>query len=119
MDSLLGATTHSSISNIQDNMVKTEKWLNAKLNINVDRPGDRRDPTHPSFELPEVNRVRSDMHKADMLEQEEQRDASISHYERLYWESIQEDGRVSDWYLINLISSDFFKGTSHALNSAN
>jgi len=34
---------------------------------------------------------RLDVHKADMLEQEEQRDATPYRYERSYWESIPED----------------------------
>jgi len=43
--------------------------------------------THNADVLPE----RLDAHKADMLEQEEQRDATPYRYERSYWESIPED----------------------------
>jgi hypothetical protein len=39
---------------------------------------------------------RMDVHKADMLEQEERRDATSYRYERLYWESVPEDADVSD-----------------------
>lgn len=37
---------------------------------------------------------RYDAHEADTLEQEERRDASRQRYQRLYWESVPEDGRV-------------------------
>lgn len=43
----------------------------------------------------EVLPARLDVHKADMLEQEERRDGSPYRYERLYWESIPEDADVS------------------------
>ncbi|KAF9469745.1 eukaryotic mitochondrial regulator protein-domain-containing protein [Collybia nuda] len=36
---------------------------------------------------------RYDAHEADTLEQEERRDASRQRYQRLYWESVPEDGR--------------------------
>ncbi|KAF8203788.1 eukaryotic mitochondrial regulator protein-domain-containing protein [Pholiota molesta] len=97
MERLLGAQTHSSISDIRKNVLKTEAWLNKALkeSENQDEVAtvDSSDPTSPSFIPPDVNEARSDVQKADMLEQEEQRDMSVSHYERLYWESVQEDGR--------------------------
>ncbi|KAG6854155.1 hypothetical protein C0991_010066 [Blastosporella zonata] len=36
---------------------------------------------------------RSDVHEADMLEQDENRDAARQRYQQLYWESVPEDGR--------------------------
>jgi len=36
---------------------------------------------------------RKDVHEADMLEQEERRDAARQRYQQLYWESVPEDGR--------------------------
>lgn len=99
MERLLGAQTHSSISDIRKNVLKTEAWLNKALKESQNQDNvatvDSSDPTSPSFISPDVNEARSDVQKADMLEQEEQRDMSVSHYERLYWESVQEDGRVS------------------------
>ena len=44
--------------------------------------------------------TRRDVHEADTLEQEEDRDAIRQRYQRLYWESIPESRGVS-----NLISS--------------
>ncbi|KAF8956051.1 eukaryotic mitochondrial regulator protein-domain-containing protein [Flammula alnicola] len=97
MEKLLGAQTHSSVSAIKQNLVATEKWLDQALNTSPEKYDaalvDPFDPTHPSFEAPDVNESRSDVHKSDMLEEEEQRDATPSHYERLYWESVPEDGR--------------------------
>ncbi|KAF8899223.1 eukaryotic mitochondrial regulator protein-domain-containing protein [Infundibulicybe gibba] len=37
--------------------------------------------------------TRYDVHEADTLEEEEKRDASRQRYQRLYWESVPEDGR--------------------------
>jgi len=37
--------------------------------------------------------MRGDVHEADTLEQEEKRDAARQRYQRLYWESVPEDGR--------------------------
>jgi len=37
--------------------------------------------------------LRNDAHEADVLEQEEQRDAARQRYQQLYWESVPEDGR--------------------------
>jgi len=45
--------------------------------------------THPQSHA----RTRHDTHEADTLEQEEQRDAARQRYQRLYWESVPEDGR--------------------------
>ncbi|KAG6874401.1 hypothetical protein C0995_015137 [Termitomyces sp. Mi166 len=36
---------------------------------------------------------RTDVHEADMLEQDENRDAARQRYQQLYWESVPEDGR--------------------------
>ena len=44
----------------------------------------------------EILPARLDVHKADMLEQEERRDGTPYRYERLYWESIPEGADVSD-----------------------
>lgn len=41
---------------------------------------------------------RDDVSQADALEQAEKRDAARYRYERLYWESTPEDGRVSEPY---------------------
>ena len=41
-----------------------------------------------------VNPERSDVQKADMLEQEENRDDTPHRYERLYWETMSEDADV-------------------------
>lgn len=98
MERILGATTHSAVPNYREKMLQTERWLvetfenNRKLLSNNDFT-DPTDPTHPAFRTPAINEARSDLQKADILEQEENRDASASHYERLYWESVQEDGR--------------------------
>ncbi|KAG6868570.1 hypothetical protein C0993_001017 [Termitomyces sp. T159_Od127] len=43
--------------------------------------------THGSFG------PREDVHEADMLEQDENRDAARQRYQQLYWESVPEDGR--------------------------
>ncbi|KAF8079092.1 eukaryotic mitochondrial regulator protein-domain-containing protein [Lyophyllum atratum] len=37
--------------------------------------------------------LRKDAHEADVLEQEERRDAARQRYQQLYWESVPEDGR--------------------------
>ncbi|GLB43498.1 putative eukaryotic mitochondrial regulator protein [Lyophyllum shimeji] len=37
--------------------------------------------------------LRKDAHEADVLEQEENRDAARQRYQQLYWESVPEDGR--------------------------
>ena len=39
--------------------------------------------------------TRYDVHEADTLEQEENRDAARQRYQRLYWESVSESGGVS------------------------
>lgn len=39
--------------------------------------------------------AREDLYKSDMLEQAENRDFARQKYQRMYWESIPEDGRVS------------------------
>ena len=43
-----------------------------------------------------VNAIRYDVHEADTLEAEERRDAARQRYQRSYWESVPEDGRVSN-----------------------
>jgi hypothetical protein len=47
--------------------------------------------------LPEDQRdwIRYDVHEADTLEEEENRDAARQRYQHSYWESVPEDGRVS------------------------
>ena len=50
------------------------------------------DKTERSF----VNAIRYDVHEADTLEAEERRDAARQRYQRSYWESVPEDGRVSN-----------------------
>lgn len=55
--------------------------------------------------------LRTDAHEADILEQDEQRDAARQRYQRLYWESVPEDGRVGlllyvlTCSVINLVAS--------------
>jgi len=72
MEKVLSAQTHSAIPRM-------------KTLLNTDGLGN------PEWEVyPE----RSDVHKADMLEEEERRDATRYRYERLYWESIPEDADV-------------------------
>jgi hypothetical protein len=68
MERLLDAQTHNAITRMIDVLVDTKNT--AELDV-----------------LPE----RMDVHKADMLEQEERRDATSYRYERLYWESVPED----------------------------
>lgn len=41
-----------------------------------------------------VSDIRYDAREADSLEEEENRDAARQRYQRLYWESTPEDGRV-------------------------
>jgi len=45
---------------------------------------------------PDVLPERLDVHRADMLEHVENRDATPYRYERSYWESIPEDADVRD-----------------------
>jgi hypothetical protein len=94
MDKLLGATSHSAVSKMRADMTKTHVALNKTLGVEG-KAADSTDPTDPTFEPPEVNELRSDVHRADMLEEEEQRDSARARYERMYWESIPEDGSVS------------------------
>ena len=94
MEKLLGATTHSAVSKMWADMTKTNVALNKALGVEGKVP-DSTDLTDPIFEPPPVNELRSDVHRADMLEEEEKRDSARARYERMYWESIPEDGSVS------------------------
>jgi len=91
MEKLLGATSHSALSKIRADMTKTHATLNKALGVEGKVP-DSTDPTDPTFEPPQVNELRSDVHRADMLEEAEKRDAARARYERMYWESTPEDG---------------------------
>ncbi len=71
MEWLLDAQTHSAIP-------KMEALLRADTGATSD----------------DVNPERSDVHKADTLEQEENRDDTPHRYERLYWETMSEDADV-------------------------
>jgi len=93
MEKLLGATSHSALSKIRANMTKTHIDLNKALGVEGKAP-DSTDPTDPTFEPPKVNELRSDVHLADVLEEEEKRDSARARYERMYWESMPEDGSV-------------------------
>ncbi|KAG6851384.1 hypothetical protein H0H93_005782 [Arthromyces matolae] len=44
-------------------------------------------------QIPESQARRKDVHEADILEQDENRDAARQRYQQLYWESVPEDGR--------------------------
>jgi len=72
MEKLLGAYTHPTVLN------SSKSWM----------------PTSDSVS-------RSDVEQADHLERAEKRDAARYRYERLYWESTPEDGRVS-YFLIEI-----------------
>ncbi|KAF9532089.1 eukaryotic mitochondrial regulator protein-domain-containing protein [Crepidotus variabilis] len=74
MDRVLQAQTHSA----------TPKF-SAMLRNEVYKELQRQD-----FTPPEINPERADVHKADMLEQEERRDLARDRYQRLYWEAIPE-----------------------------
>lgn len=50
------------------------------------------------FTPPGINPERLDVHKADMLDQDERRDLARDRYQRLYWESIPENADVRDSY---------------------
>lgn len=85
MERLLGAYTHPAIAS------------QTRGNVLLGQPEER-----------------SDVTEADLLEQIERRDAARYRYERQYWESTPEDGRVC---VINamshgFISLSFFLGTS-------
>lgn len=46
--------------------------------------------------------TRYDVHEADTLQEEENRDAARQRYERQYWEAIPEDGSVCGYRNFNL-----------------
>lgn len=69
MERLLQAQTHNAVQSLQDSL------------------------GHKYLETLSVHDDRSDVHKADLLEQKEHRDAVK--FEQLYWETIPEGGRVS------------------------
>lgn len=113
MERLLGAITHSAVPNERETLMRKQKWLVDTFENNISSLTnndftDPTDPTHPAFRSPAINEARSDLQKADMLEQEENRDASVPHYERLYWESVQEDGRVRHLSLVVFRQSNAF-----------
>jgi hypothetical protein len=71
MEKLLKAQTHNAVQPIQDSL------------------------GHKYLESLYVHDDRADLHKADLLEQKEQRDAVKVDFEQLYWESIPEGSQVS------------------------
>ena len=112
MDKLLGAETHSSVGKLEKTMQETERIIEEALKtgqtsrtieaINSAPKSKYAQTTEllkaiqdPSYKQPEIAAERSDVHQADMLEEEERRDAARYRYERLYWESIPEAGKVS------------------------
>ncbi|KAJ3507914.1 hypothetical protein NLJ89_g6037 [Agrocybe chaxingu] len=92
MDKLLGAQTHSVVDNLYKVVAESEALLKKRLRprFGFDHPNSIE---HADFEQPDVNVERADAHRADMLEEDEQRDAARYRYERLYWESIPESAR--------------------------
>lgn len=72
MEKLLDAQTHSAIPRMKE-LLHADALTEREL---------------------EVSPERSNVHKADMLEEEERRDATRYRYEKLYWESIPEDADV-------------------------
>lgn len=56
-------------------------------------------PSLPGKEAQTADWSRYDVHEADTLEEMEQRDAARQRYQRLYWESIPEDGSVRRFML--------------------
>ncbi|PPR06602.1 hypothetical protein CVT24_001787 [Panaeolus cyanescens] len=90
MDHLLAAQTHTAaVAALSQPLPKNRP--NAIYEEGIRNSPD--DPENVRFMAPEVLPERSDVQKADMLEQEERRDAARYRYERLYWESTPEDGR--------------------------
>ena len=74
MERLLKAQTHNAVQPLQDTLDQEEKYYLETLDV------------HPH---------RSDVYKADLNEQKEQRDAVKVDFEQLYWETIPEDSQVS------------------------
>jgi hypothetical protein len=74
-----------------------ETLLNAQTHSAIPRMIELLDRTQTDVPRPDVLPQRLDVHKADMLEQAEQRDATPYRYERSYWESIPEDADVRDF----------------------
>ncbi|CAA7268041.1 unnamed protein product [Cyclocybe aegerita] len=93
MDKLLGAQTHSAVDNLYKVVAESEmllkKW-HSRPRFGFHHPNN---VEHVDFRQPDVNVERADVHRADMLEEDEQRDAARYRYERLYWESIPESAR--------------------------
>jgi len=90
MERLLKAQTHNAVQPLQDSL------------------------GHKYLETLYVHDDRSDVHKADLLEQKEQRDAVKVDFEQLYWETIPEDGRVSlghSFLLMKTCRPFFLSGT--------
>jgi hypothetical protein len=85
MERLLNAQTHVAIPQMAEMLVDTKIRL-----------------------LPDVAPERLDVHKADMLEQTEKRDATPYRYERSYWESIPEDADVRDFWSVDAPFSQLF-----------
>ena len=74
-----------------------ERLLNAQTHIAIPRMTELLDnPEDGTLIPPDVLLQRLDVHKADTLEEVEQRDATPYRYERSYWESIPEDADVCD-----------------------
>ena len=77
MERLLKAQTHNAVLPLQES-------LNGK-----------REKENRNLETLDVHPYRSDVYKADLNEQKEQRDLVKVDFEQLYWETIPEDSQVS------------------------
>jgi hypothetical protein len=73
MEAILGVTTPQ----------KVERLLGQSSRENT-QAEDASDPS----------RTEGPVYEADLLEEDEQRDAARQRYQHLYWESVPEDGRV-------------------------
>lgn len=74
-----------------------ERLLNAQTHSAIPRMIELLNDTKNDATALNVLTQRLDVHKADMLEQDERRDATPYRYERSYWESIPEDADVGDF----------------------
>ena len=76
MERLLKAQTHNAVQPLQESLHEERKAKKYLETLDV----------HP---------YRSDVYKADLNEQKEQRDLVNVDFEQLYWETIPEDSKVS------------------------
>ncbi|KAF7302924.1 hypothetical protein MKEN_01254800 [Mycena kentingensis (nom. inval.)] len=64
-----------------------------EADVDVDARMYKKDESNPhEFDSP----PREDVHKADLLEQQEKRDAARQRYQRHFWESVVDDGKASE-----------------------